>query len=137
MAKIKLTDSEKVTHYIQGSAHPLADIMQSLRELILSTDKEIGEHIKWNAPAFYYSGDMADFDAKEYKRDLIVYNIRKEDHILLIFPTGAVIDDTTGIMEGNYTDGRRMVTITGMDDLNSKKDALQAVIRQWMGKIEK
>lgn len=137
MAKPKLTGTEQVTQYIEESTHPLADVMQALREIILSVDTEIGEHIKWNSPAFYYSGDMAEFDAKEYKRDLVVYNIRKDDHILLIFPTGAVIEDTTGVLEGNYTDGRRMVTITGMDNLNNKKEALQSIIRQWIDKIEK
>jgi hypothetical protein len=137
MAKIKLSDTEQVTEFIQQSKHLLADVMQALREIILETDIEIGEHIKWNAPAFYYDGTMADFDAKEYKRDLVVYNIRKQDSILLIFPTGAIIDDATGILEGSYADGRRMVTIKSMDDLNTKKEALQAVIKGWLGKIEK
>jgi len=137
MAKTKLSPTEQVTQFIQESKHPLADIMQALRELILSTDTEIAEHIKWNSPAFYYNGEMADFDAKEYKRDLVVYNIRKEDSILLIFPTGAVINDTTGILEGNYSDGRRMVTIKSMENLNTKKEALRAVIKDWLTKIEK
>lgn len=137
MAKTKLSTAEQVTQFIQESKHPLANVMQAVRELILSTDTEIAEHIKWNSPAFYYNGEMANFDAKEYKRDLVVYNIRKEDSILLIFPTGAVIDDTTGILEGNYADGRRMVTLKSMEDLNTKKEALQAVIKEWMSKIEK
>lgn len=137
MAKVKLSDTEQVTQFIQQSKHPLADVMQALREIILETDTEISEHIKWNAPAFYYNGTMSDFDAKEYKRDLVVYNIRKEDSILLIFPTGAVIDDTTAILEGKYADGRRMVTIKNMDDFNAKKEALRAVIKDWLGKIEK
>ena len=137
MAKVKLSDTEQVTQFISQSNHPLADVMQVLREIILDTDAEIGEHIKWNAPAFYYNGKMADFDAKEYKRDLVVYNIRKDDYILLIFPTGAVINDTTGILEGSYADGRRMVTIKSMGELTIKKEALQAVIKDWLGKIEK
>jgi hypothetical protein len=137
MAKTKLSTAEQVTQFIQESKHPLANVMQAVRELILSTDTEIAEHIKWNSPAFYYNGEMANFDAKEYKRDLVVYNIRKEDSILLIFPTGAVIDDTTGILEGNYADGRRMVTLKSMEDLNTKKEALQAVIKEWLSKIEK
>ena len=137
MAKTKLNNTEQVTKYIQESKHPLADVMQVLREIILSTDAEIGEHIKWNSPAFYYNGQIADFDAKEYKRDIIVYNIRKNDYILLIFPTGNVIDNTTGILEGNYTDGRRMVTINSMDDLNTKKESLKAVIKNWLSKVEK
>lgn len=137
MAKIKLSPAEQVTQFIQESKHPLADVMQALRVLILSTDTEIAEHIKWNSPAFYYNSEMADFDAKEYKRDLVVYNIRKEDSILLIFPTGAVINDTAAILEGSYADGRRMITIKSMEDLNTKKEALQAIIKDWLSKIER
>jgi len=137
MAKAKLSDSDQVTQYITTSSHPLADVMQALREVILGTDAGISEHIKWNSPAFYYSGAMADFDAKEYKRDIVVFNLRKNDHILLIFPTGATIKDTSGLLEGNYNDGRRMITITGMDDLALKKENLQVVLRQWLDKVEK
>ncbi len=137
MAKTKLTDTEQVTLFIQESGHPLADVMQALREIILGVDPEIAEHIKWNAPAFYYNGQMADFDAKEYKRDLAVYHVRKNDQILLVLPTGAIIEDTSGILEGNYADGRRMVTLKHMDELNAKKDGLQAAIKDWLGKIEK
>lgn len=137
MAKAKLSDSDQVTQYITTSSHPLADVMQALREVILGTDAGISEHIKWNSPAFYYIGAMADFNAKEYKRDIVVFNLRKNDHILLIFPTGATIKDTSGLLEGNYTDGRRMITITGMDDLALKKENLQVVLRQWLDKVEK
>ncbi|MHA3787132.1 DUF1801 domain-containing protein [Flavobacterium hauense] len=137
MAKTKLSPAEQVTQFIQESKHPLADVMQALRELILETDTEISEHIKWNSPAFYYNADMADFDAKEYKRDMMVYNIRKEDSILLIFPTGSVIKDAVRILEGNYADGRRMVAIKSMNDLNTKKEALQVIIKDWLSKIDK
>ncbi|WP_020214222.1 DUF1801 domain-containing protein [Flavobacterium rivuli] len=137
MAKVKLSDSDLVTQYITTSAHPLADVMQALREVILSTDEGISEQIKWNSPAFYYNGVMASFNAKEYKRDIVVFNLRKNNYILLIFPTGATINDTSGLFEGSYADGRRMVTITGMDNLTSKNDDLQTVLRQWLAQVEK
>jgi hypothetical protein len=137
MAKIKLSPAEQVTEFINTSVHPLADVMQALREAILETDPKVAEHIKWNSPAFYYDGEMAPSDPKEYKRDIVVYNVRKPGEILLVFPTGAKVDDTNGILEGNYTDGRRMVTIKSMEDLNSKKGSLQTVIKQWIELIEK
>lgn len=137
MNKTKLSDSELVARYITSTEHPLKETMEELREIILETDSVIGEHIKWNAPAFYFKGTMASFDAKEYKRDIVVFNLRKEAYILLIFPTGATINDTNGLLEGNYTDGRRMVTITGIADLDTKKEALQTVIKQWLSLVQK
>ena len=42
--------------------HPLAKIVESLRKIILSTDPEVGEEIKWNAPTFLYSGEMKSWE---------------------------------------------------------------------------
>lgn len=138
MAKVKLSNSDQVTQYISTSTHPLADVLQSLRAIILSIDAIISEQIKWNSPAFYYNGAIADFDAKEYKRDIVVLNLRKSNHILLIFPTGETINNLSGLLlEGNYPDGRRMVTITSMEDLLVKKDNLQKVIMQWIAQVDK
>jgi len=137
MAKQKLSNQDQVTQYIVTSAHPLAATMQAVREAILEADAAVSEQIKWNAPAFYYNGAMAAFDAKEYKRDIVVFNLRKDDYILLIFPTGSAINDTTGILEGDYPDGRRMVTIYSEADFNSKKEPLQQVIKLWLAQVEK
>jgi hypothetical protein len=111
--------------------------MLRLHGIIMGTDPEIGEHIKWNSPAFYYNGEMAPFDPKEYKRDIVVYNVHKKDEILLIFPTGAQVDDKTGILGGKFTDSRKSVAITSMDDLLAKENKLKTVIRQWLALVEK
>lgn len=133
----KPSPTEQVTSHIAKMETETAQTMQAIREAILETDNEIDEHIKWNSPAFYYTGEMKEFDAKEYKRDLVVYNLRKNGDVMLVFPTGATINDTTGILEGNYTDGRSMVTIKNKADLEAKKQALQTVIKQWLSLIEK
>jgi TATA-box binding protein (TBP) (component of TFIID and TFIIIB) len=137
MAKAKILPQEEVTQFIETSTHPLKDVMQALREILLSADASVGEHIKWNSPAFYYTGAMADFDPKEYKRDIVVYNLRKPTEILLVFPSGARVTDATGLLTGNYADGRKLATITGIQDLEAKKQALQTVIQQWIALIDK
>lgn len=138
MAKpTKLPDSELVTQYIQKLDQPLAKTLEAVRQVILNADKEIGEQIKWNSPSFYYTGDMKPFDPKEYKRDIAVVNIYKKEYILLVFPTGATVDDTTGIMEGTYKDGRRMVKIMDMKDLKAKEKSLQKVIKEWLKLVDK
>lgn len=130
MPKTKLTETQQVTEYITNLDHPLKDVVEDIRQAILATHPEIGEQIKWNSPAFYYTGEMAPFDPKEYKRDIVVFHLRKKDQILLVFPNGAYIDDKTGILEGNYTDGRRMAIIKSPEELEAKKDSLQLIINQ-------
>src|SRR5688572_18912477 len=104
-------DPAAVTAYIAKLAPTQRELTEAIRQTILAADKHIAEHIKWNAPAFFYTGEMKPFDPKEYKRDLIVLNLRQKDHVLLILPTGENIKDVSKILEGEYTDGRRMISI--------------------------
>lgn len=136
MAPTKITDSKKlVTAFIQKLEPTLAEIVEALRQIILATDTEIGEQIKWNSPGFYYTGLMKAFAAKEYKRDIVVINIYK-GYALLVFPTGAVVKDGFGILEGEYKDGRRMAKFYSMEDVAAKGEALQKVITAWLNLID-
>ncbi len=130
------SDQEQVSAYIQKLAPPLGKIIQYLRRVILSTDPEVGERIKWNNPSFYYNGEMKPFDPKEYKREIIVFNLFK-GRIMLVFPTGAKIKDPSGLLEGDYKDGRRLIILKDMDDARSKEKALQMLIREWLKSVEK
>ena len=136
MAKSKdINDPAAVTAYIKTLEPALAELIEEIRRIILSSDKKIGEQIKWNSPAFFYTGDMKPFDPKEYKRDLVVINIRK-GYALLVFPTGATVKDSTGLLEGTYTDGRRMITLKDLPDVKTKSKGLQKVIKDWLKLVE-
>ena len=137
MAKsLKLTDEEQVTALIQQLDTPFSILVQQLRTLILNTSQEIGEQVKWNSPGFYYTGEMKTFDPKTYQRDIAVMNLRN-GKILLIFPVGAKIKDNTSILEGNYADGRRVITINNAQELEAKTEALQNVLKEWLRLVEK
>jgi len=137
MAKAaKLSDSEQVTAHIKKLDPAFGKIIETIRQIILSTDKEIGERIKWNNPSFYYTGEMKAFDSKEYKRELIVMNLHK-NRIMLVFPSGAKIKDTTGLLTGDYEDGRRLAVFTDLNDVKSKEKALRNAIKDWLKKVDK
>ena len=125
---IKLSDKEQVKEYIKKLDPSISKIVETIRQIILSTDKEIGEHIKWNNPSYYYTGEMKPFDAKEYKKEIVVFNLFK-GRIMLVFPSGAKVNDTSGLLEGDYKDGRRVAVFTDMKDVESKKKALHIVIK--------
>jgi hypothetical protein len=128
---------DQVNAFIQKLDHPLKDTVDKLRQIILQTDKTIGEQVKWNSPAFWYTGKMKPFDPKEYKRDIVVFNLHKKEYILLVFPTGATINDTTGLLEGNYTDGRRVMKITGKKDAEVKAEGLKRLIKAWLNFVDR
>ena len=129
---IKPSEPDKVDAYMQKLKHPLVEVVEALRRIILSTDSEVGEEIKWNAPTFFYTGAMKPFNPKEYKRYIVVFNLYRKDCIRLVFPSGAKIKDTSGLLEGDYADGRRLALFHNMGDVESKGKALQRAIKRWL-----
>ena len=132
----KLSDEEQVAEHIAKLDPEFGKIIEEIHKIILSTDKEIGERIKWNNPSFYYTGEMKPFDPKEYKREIVVFNLYK-GRIMLVFPSGAKVKDTTGLLDGDYKDGRRTIVFTDMKDVKAKEKALQKVIKEWLKLVEK
>jgi hypothetical protein len=138
MADPKHIDSpELVTSYIQNLDPVVAEKVEAIRQVILSADKDIGEQIKWNSPSFFYKGEMKPFDPKEYKREIAVMNLFRKEFVLIVIPGGAKVNDTTGFLEGDYKDGRRLVKIFNLQDLKSKEKALKKVIRDWVKLVDK
>jgi hypothetical protein len=137
MAKTsKLSDKELVSQHIKKLEPKLAEVVNYLRQIILQTDKEIDERIKWNNPSFYYTGDMKEFDAKEYKRDLIVMNLFK-GRIMLVLPTGAKVSDKSGLFEGEYKDDRRIIIFKDLNDVKEKQKNLQEIIKEWLKLVDR
>ncbi len=133
----KPSEPEKVDAYVTRLKHPLKDVLVSLREIILKIDPEIGEEIKWNAPTFFYAGEMADSDPKLYKRYLVVSNLFKKDCIRLVFWGGAKADDKSGFLEGDYKDGRRLAHFHSLDDVKKKTKALQKAVKTQLKPLDK
>ena len=127
----------EVNKFMKGLSHPLAEVVESLRQVILTADRDIGEEIKWNAPSFFFTGEMVPSDPKLYKRYLVVFNLFRKDCIRLVFWRGAKVSDRTGLLEGEYTDGRRLATFYGMDDVKSKQKALRQVIKQQLKALDR
>ncbi len=125
----RASEPAAVEAYMKKLVHPRADVAQAIRQMILGIDKSIGEEIKWNAPAFFYTGPMEPFDPKEYKRHLVVFNFHKRDCVRLVFWHGDRAGDKTGFLEGDYKDGRRLATIASLEELASRKKALAAALK--------
>lgn len=133
----KPSEPDNVDAYMAKLDYPLKNVVQALRAVILSTDPGIGEEVKWNAPTFFYCGEMRPFDPKEYRRYLIVFNLHQKDCLRLVFPSAARVNDTSRLLEGTYSDGRRLAMFRSMDDVHGKKDAIQNVIQEWLRTLEK
>ena len=128
---------EAVDAFMTKLRHPLKDVAEALRQTILNADKTIGEEIFWNAPTFYYTGKMKPFKPKEYKRCIVVFNFFKKDCIRLVFLRGAMANDKSGLLQGEYADGRRLALFHDMNEATTKKKDLQGVVKKLVKLIEK
>ena len=136
MAKTnKNSTTEQVSEHIKKLDDHIRETVQAIRKIILSTDDKIGERIKWNNPSFYYTGEMKPFDPKEYKSDIAVFNLHK-GRIMLVFPSGAKVNDQTKLLEGDYKDGRRTIVFKDLQDVSDKKSALQTVLKAWLKLVD-
>ena len=109
--------------------HPLGRLAEVVRETILTADRSIGEEIKWNAPAFFYTGAMRPFNPKEYRRHLIVFNFYRKDCLRLVLWHGDRVNDKSGFLQGSYSDGRRLASLWNEADLAGNKKRLQAALK--------
>lgn len=119
-AKSKALDNTPaVDAYMRTCDHPFKAEMAELRRIIMNAHPQVTEGIKWNAPSFYYKGDM------------LVFTPHVKDHVLMIFPNGIIIPDDAGLLEGEYKD-RRMVHFNDMSDIQDKKVALEKAVQGWV-----
>jgi hypothetical protein len=133
----KKSEPEQVDAYVRAMKHPLKGVVEELRAIILNADSAIGEEVKWNAPAFFYTGTMAEFDPKQHMRHVVVFNLFKKDCVRLVFPSGASVGDTSGLLVADYADGRRLALFSSIDEVHSKRLALERVIKKWLNALEK
>jgi uncharacterized protein YndB with AHSA1/START domain len=125
-----VSEPENVDAFMKALDHPLREEAALLRKTILSCDRSIGEGITWNAPCFYYTGAMKPFDPKTYKRYIVGFNFFKQDSIRLIFLRGADVDNTKGLLEGDYKDGRRLALFSSMAEVKKQEKELKRIIKE-------
>jgi hypothetical protein len=105
--------------------------VDTLRDLILKTEPQLEEHIKWNAPSYVLDGE-----------DRITFNLtNKQGVVKLVLHMGAtrkenkkgapILKDESGLVEWS-SDIRGMVTFSNAEDVNSKLASLKSVIKKWL-----
>jgi hypothetical protein len=129
--KSNTVDGQKqVADFLEKLEHPLKKEIEEVRKIILNVDKNLTEHIKWNAPSFCHKGD-----------DRITFNLQGKDFFRLIFHCGAKVkdaqaksrlfEDNTGLLDWAAND-RAVAKFTDMKDVKAKKKALITTVSAWL-----
>ena len=57
--------------------------------------------------------------------------------MMLVFPSGAKVNDKSGFLDGDYKDGRRLIIFKDVEDVLLKQNNLQNIIKEWLKLVEK
>lgn len=121
---------QQVVEFLDKLEHPLKTEIVEIRDIILSVNEHMTEHIKWNAPSFRINGE-----------DRVTFNLFGKDRFRLIFHCGAkasgraknepLFEDETKLLEWAAGD-RAVISFTGKHDVEAKKDKLVEVVAKWL-----
>ncbi len=124
--------TQAVEAFMLQLEHPHKPAIELLRKLMLGVDPSVREGIKWNAPSFRTS----EYFATTY--------LRSKTGIGLILHLGAkvrepadggvAINDPDKLLKWLGKD-RAMLEFASADELEGKKPALIAVLRQWIRSV--
>jgi hypothetical protein len=118
-AKRAVNKTEQVEAFMDQLDHPFKAEVQAVRNIIKGVNKDITEEIKWKAPSFSYKGY------------LVTFNLWAKQHVHLVFHNGAILNDKSGLLQGDYVD-RRMAYFSDMQDVRAKQATLEKLIRKWI-----
>lgn len=125
-----MTNSNKeVTKFLDEQNHPLRSEIEMLRQIILSSNKDLTENIKWNGPNYSHKDE-----------DRITMKINPPKQIQLIFHRGAkklvqpetkLIADQTGLLVWKEND-RAVASFRDVAEIEKNKSALSQVVNDWI-----
>lgn len=107
--------SAGVDAFMKKLNHPLQEEIEAVRSIIKKANKKIAERIKWNAPSFFYTDDLA------------TIHVKAKQHVLLIFHHPAIVTIKSTLLEGDYKD-RRMMYFNNMNEVTARKKELIKIV---------
>lgn len=133
MAKQKTNFNLDVTSFLDEQNHPLRKEIETLRELILSSNQNLSENIKWNGPNYCLEDE-----------DRVTMKIQPPKNIQLIFHCGAkvkeqpkekLVKEDFGLLIWKGND-RAVATFKSMQEIEISKKPLLAIISEWLKKAK-
>jgi len=111
-----------VNAFMKQLDHPLKDAIEAVRDIIKS-NPNISERVKWNAPSFFYTDDLA------------TIHVKARQHVHLIFHHPAIVSIQSEFLEGDYKD-RRMMYFESMKEVKARKKELTRIIKELVALVK-
>ena len=121
--------NEATTHHLDSLNLPLRKGIESLRYIILNTNENLEENIKWNAPNYHIKS-----------ADRITMKLHPPKQIQIIFHRGAKIQNQSderllandfGLLDWKSND-RAVLTLKDANDLEMNTGKITSLIQSWL-----
>ncbi len=119
----------EVTTFLDKLNHPFRSEIEELRQIILNSNSDIIENIKWNGPNYIFNNE-----------DRITIKINPPKIIQIIFHCGAkvkeqpqnkLIDNDFGLLQWKENN-RAVASFKSMNDIEINKEQIQSIVKQWL-----
>lgn len=121
--------NSEVTVFLDALNHPLRKEIELLREIILSSESELMENIKWNAPNYHYNDN-----------DRITMKLMPPKQVQIIFHRGSkkqeqlkskLINENSNLLSWKEND-RAIATFKNLAEIKENQEKLVKIIQQWI-----
>lgn len=117
-----------VNQKLSEIGHPMPEVVQQLRELILAVDPTIEEGIKWNSMSFRTTEWFATLNQRALDRVEFVFHLGAKVKGAEI---QAAIPDIPDCVEWKSGD-RCLVTFRTPQEAEDRKDSLRSFVKEWI-----
>lgn len=115
----KAPDAEQVSIYMDQLDHPLKEVVNALRKIILDGGLGLKERIKWNAPS-YYTGI-----------DWLTFNLRPGKPVIIVFHSEPIVHIKSDLLKGDYKD-RRLMYFENMLQVEEGRAELERILKAYV-----
>jgi len=124
-----MTLLNEVDLFLDKKKHPQRELIDELRQLIMSCDKTLVENVKWNAPNYVYNNN-----------DRITLNLSGKGMVRVILhcgaakikaPTKPLINDSSGLLTWPSND-RAIAAFKSVEDLQSHQVVFKKLVQSWL-----
>lgn len=119
-----------VDEFLQDLSDDRKQQINALRRIILNTNPNLAEHIKWNSPSYALNGE-----------DRLTFNMHYPDKTMLLLHMGAtrkedkkgvpVMKDESGLITWN-SDIRGTLSFTTLEQIEDRHLQLEKIISRWL-----
>ncbi|MGI6759243.1 MAG: DUF1801 domain-containing protein [Bacilli bacterium] len=127
MSQSKL--NSEVTAFLDCLKHSLRDEIECLRKIIMSTDYDLNEGIKWNGPNYSINGE-----------DCITIRINPQKQLQVIFHRGAKVKEPLDerLLSKKYDiliwkeNDRAIASFKSLNEIQENSQMIREIVEKWI-----